>query len=176
LASGNGTEGYQKFVVNRLGIVEERPDDFLNVAFTVFVKELGSVCFWGELGLNAIGDWQALVRGETRLDWTGMLKPDEQVFDVTWHTDAKATICIVPFDINTSKLSPAMLHWTLLNFLRTSRRGKGYSVLLANCPAICSVIFVTSCHFCMGQNILVNESIFFMPFILCYRRYIDRVS
>ncbi len=32
--------------------------------------------------------------------------------------------------------------------------GKGYSVLLANCPAICSVIFVTSCHFCMGQNVL----------------------
>ncbi len=25
--------------------------------------------------------------------------------------------------------------------------GKGYSVLLANCPAICSVIFVKSCHF-----------------------------
>jgi hypothetical protein len=32
--------------------------------------------------------------------------------------------------------------------------GKGYSVLLANCPAICSVIFVTSCHFCMEQNVL----------------------
>jgi hypothetical protein len=28
--------------------------------------------------------------------------------------------------------------------------GKGYSVLLANCPAIYSVIFVTSRHFCMG--------------------------
>jgi hypothetical protein len=32
--------------------------------------------------------------------------------------------------------------------------GKGYSVLLANCPAICFVIFVMSCHFCMGQNVL----------------------
>jgi hypothetical protein len=38
LASGNGTEGYQKFVVDRLGIVEERADNFLNAAFTVFVE------------------------------------------------------------------------------------------------------------------------------------------
>ncbi len=40
LASGNGTEGYQQFVVNRSGIVEERVDDFLNAAFIVFVQEL----------------------------------------------------------------------------------------------------------------------------------------
>jgi hypothetical protein len=32
--------------------------------------------------------------------------------------------------------------------------GKGYSVLLAIRPAICSTIFVTSCHFHMGQNVL----------------------
>ena len=38
LASGNGTEGYQKFVVDRSGIVEERADNFLNAAFTVFVE------------------------------------------------------------------------------------------------------------------------------------------
>ncbi len=38
LASGNGTEGYQKFVVDRSGIVEERADNFLNSAFTVFVE------------------------------------------------------------------------------------------------------------------------------------------
>jgi hypothetical protein len=69
----------------------------------VFVKELGSICFWGELGFSAIGDWQTLVRGETWLEWTGMLKLNEQVFDVPWHADATATICIVPFDINTRK-------------------------------------------------------------------------
>ena len=33
-----------------------------------------------------------------------MLKLNEQVFDVPWHTDATETICIVPFDINTRKL------------------------------------------------------------------------
>ncbi len=38
LASGNGTEGYQKFVVGRSGIVEERADNFLNAAFAVFVE------------------------------------------------------------------------------------------------------------------------------------------
>ena len=43
---------------------------------------------------------------------------------------------------------------TLRSNLRELPTGKGYSVLLANCPAICSVIFVTSCHFCMGQNVL----------------------
>ena len=37
------------------------------------------------------------------LGWTGMFKHNEQVFDVPWHT-ATATICIVPFDINTRKL------------------------------------------------------------------------
>ncbi len=38
LASDNGTEGYQKFVVYRSGIVEEGTDDFLDVAFLVFVE------------------------------------------------------------------------------------------------------------------------------------------
>jgi hypothetical protein len=32
-----------------------------------------------------------------------MFKLNEQVFNVTWHTDATVTICIVPFDINTCK-------------------------------------------------------------------------
>ena len=32
-----------------------------------------------------------------------MLKLNEQGFDVTWHADATATICIVPFDSNTRK-------------------------------------------------------------------------
>jgi hypothetical protein len=40
MASSNGTEGYQQFVVDRSGILEERSDNFLNAAFTVFVKEL----------------------------------------------------------------------------------------------------------------------------------------
>jgi hypothetical protein len=65
LASGDGTEGYQKFVVDRSGIVDKRADNFLNAAFTVFVEELGGVCFWSELGLSSIGDWQTLV-GERR--------------------------------------------------------------------------------------------------------------
>ncbi len=103
LASSDGTEGYQKFVVDRSGIVKERTDNFLNEAFTVFVKELGSVCFWSELGFSAIGDRQTLVRRETWLMWTGMLKLNEQVFDVPWHADATATICIFPFDMYTRK-------------------------------------------------------------------------
>jgi hypothetical protein len=32
-----------------------------------------------------------------------MLKFNEKVFNVTWHTDATATICIVPFDMNSCK-------------------------------------------------------------------------
>ncbi len=75
----------------------------MNAAFTVFVKELGGICFWGELGFSTIGDWQTLVRGETWLEWMGMLKLNEQVFDVPWHADATATICIVPFDMYTCK-------------------------------------------------------------------------
>ncbi len=99
MASRDGTDGYQKIVVDRSGIVKERTDNFLNAAFTVFVKELGSVCFWSELDFSAIGDRQTLVRRETWLVWTGMLKLNEQVFDVPWHADATATMCIVPFDI-----------------------------------------------------------------------------
>jgi hypothetical protein len=63
LASSDGTEGYQKFVVDRSGIVKERANNFFNAAFAMFVKELGGICFWGELGFSAIGDWQTLVRG-----------------------------------------------------------------------------------------------------------------
>ncbi len=32
-----------------------------------------------------------------------MFELNKQGFDVTWHTDATATICIVPFDIDTRK-------------------------------------------------------------------------
>jgi hypothetical protein len=38
LASGNGTEGYQKFVVGRSGIVEEGTNDFLDAVFLVFLE------------------------------------------------------------------------------------------------------------------------------------------
>ncbi len=65
--------------------------------------------------------------------------------------------------------------------IRTSRSGKmrgdmatveegmpenGYSVLLAVCSAICPASFGCVLPICMGQNILANESIIFMPFIL----------
>jgi hypothetical protein len=42
---------------------------------------------------------------------------------------------------------------------------KGYSVLLAVCSAICPASFSCFLPFCMGQNILANEWIIFMPFI-----------
>jgi hypothetical protein len=45
--------------------------------------------------------------------------------------------------------------------------GKGYSVLLANCLAICSTIFVTSCHFLYGaeRSCNLNGTIFAHSFI-----------
>jgi hypothetical protein len=39
--------------------------------------------------------------------------------------------------------------------------GNGYSVLLAVCSAICLASFGHVLSFCMGQNILVNEWIFY---------------
>ena len=53
LTRGDCAKSYQKLVVNRTGVVEERADNFLNATFTVFVKALRSV--WGELGLSTIG-------------------------------------------------------------------------------------------------------------------------
>jgi hypothetical protein len=69
----------------------------------VFVKALRSVGFGSELGFGTIGDWNAIVWGEMGLAWTGMFKPNQQVFDVTWHTDATLTLHVVPVDINTRK-------------------------------------------------------------------------
>ena len=51
--------------------------------------------------------------------------------------------------------------------------GNGYSDLLAVCSAICPASFGHVLPICMGQNILVNESIFFMPFILFFVRIVD---
>ena len=39
-------------------------------------------------------------------------------------------------------------------------RGNGYSVLVAVCSAICPAAFGHVLPICIGQNILVNESIF----------------
>ncbi len=57
----------------------------------MFVKTLRSVSFGSELGFGTIGDWNTLVWGETGFAWTGMFKLNEQVFNVTWHTDATLT-------------------------------------------------------------------------------------
>ncbi len=38
LALGDGTEGYQKFIVHRSGIVKERANNFLNAAFSIIVE------------------------------------------------------------------------------------------------------------------------------------------
>jgi hypothetical protein len=43
--------------------------------------------------------------------------------------------------------------------------GKNYSVLLAVYSAICPASFDCILPFCMGQNILADEWITFMPFI-----------
>ena len=51
-----------------------------------------------------------------------MFKLNEQVFNVTWHTDVTAPVGIVPFDINTRKLISGHVELDPVNFLRTSRR------------------------------------------------------
>ena len=64
-----------------------------------------------------------------------------------------------------------------LNYLEIKqimgKRGNGYSVLLAVCSAICPASFWSRSANLYGQNILVNESIFFMPFILFFVRMVD---
>jgi hypothetical protein len=46
-----------------------------------------------------------------------MFELNEQGFDVTWHTDATASICIVPFDIDTRKLISGHVELDPVEFL-----------------------------------------------------------
>ena len=46
-----------------------------------------------------------------------MFELNGQGFDVTWHTDATATICIVPFDIDTRKLISGHVELDSVEFL-----------------------------------------------------------
>jgi hypothetical protein len=46
-----------------------------------------------------------------------MFELNEQGFDVTWHADATATICIVPFDIDTRKLISGHVELDPVEFL-----------------------------------------------------------
>jgi hypothetical protein len=46
-----------------------------------------------------------------------MFELNGQGFDVTWHTDATATICIVPFDIDTRKLISGHVELDPVEFL-----------------------------------------------------------
>ena len=89
----------------------------MDTAFPAFIQELGSIGFWGELGFNTIGDWKALVRGELWFDRTGMLEFNEKGFNVPRHTDATASICIVPFDVDTSKLVTCHVELDSMKFL-----------------------------------------------------------
>ncbi len=75
----------------------------MNAAFAVVVKELQSVCLWGELGLGNVGNWQALVGRATKLGWTGMFEFDEEILDVSRHTDSTAATNLFPFDVDSCK-------------------------------------------------------------------------
>ncbi len=46
-----------------------------------------------------------------------MSELNEQGFDVTWHTDATASICIVPFNIDTRKLIAGYVELDPVEFL-----------------------------------------------------------
>jgi hypothetical protein len=46
-----------------------------------------------------------------------MFKLNEQVFDVTWHTDATAPVGIVPFNIDTRKLISGHVELDPMEFL-----------------------------------------------------------
>ena len=46
-----------------------------------------------------------------------MFKLNEQGFDVPWHTDATASICIVPFDSDTRKFIPGHVELDPVEFL-----------------------------------------------------------
>ncbi len=46
-----------------------------------------------------------------------MFELNEQGFDVTWHTDATASICIVPFDIDTRKIISGHVELDPVEFL-----------------------------------------------------------
>jgi len=46
-----------------------------------------------------------------------MFKLNEQVFDVTWHTDATVRVGIVPFDIDTCKLISGHVELDPVEFL-----------------------------------------------------------
>ena len=45
---------------------------------------------------------------------------------------------------------------------------EGYSVLLANCPAICSAIFVASCRFLYGAERSFNLYGQFLPILFIF--------
>ncbi len=75
----------------------------MNAAFIVFIKELLSVGFWGELSLCTLGNWKALVWQEAGFGWPRMFEFDEKVLNVSGHTDATQAGCLVPLDVNTRK-------------------------------------------------------------------------
>ena len=64
------------------------------------------------------------------------------------HQDGQSPLC--PSCHNCNKTCKHIACW-----------GNGYSVLLAVCSAICPASFGHVLSFCMGQNILVNEWIFY---------------
>jgi hypothetical protein len=69
------------------------------------------------LGLSAIGDWQTLEGGEASLGRTVIFKLNEQGFNVSWHTDATTSICIVPFDMDTRKFIAGHVELDPMEFL-----------------------------------------------------------
>jgi hypothetical protein len=46
-----------------------------------------------------------------------MLKLDEKVFDVTWHTDATAMSGVIPFDVNAGKYVPCHIELHAMELL-----------------------------------------------------------
>jgi hypothetical protein len=131
---------------------------------TVLKASPGSAIFGRDMLFDIlfIADWKKI--GEHRQLPTdrNTARANEGWIDYDYQVGQKV------LDKNDGILCKAESRYLREPWLITSVQGNGYSVLLAVCSANCPAAFGHVLPICIAQNILVNESIFFMPFILFF--------
>ncbi len=70
----DGTESHKEFVIYCMGIVEKRPDDFLDAVLVCIIKECRYILIRRELGFGAVGDRQACIGRELWLERVRMFE------------------------------------------------------------------------------------------------------
>ena len=93
----------------------------MNAAFAASIKRFQRIGIRWDVGFGAIGDGETLVWRKPWFGGMGMLELEKQSRNIARHTDAAATGCIFPFNVNAYKFITGHVVLHTMEFLEDTK-------------------------------------------------------